>query len=441
MSDRSNGSVCPFPGLDSAGRVSSHSDNPHPPSHARSARMARPCAPKFTRAPSSAASTSIRSSRAKLRRRTWIERAGSTTAATPMWTSRTAWLNALQLWATDAVIKAVATRLGCSITAATVLQVAAAMADYADHATGRHVAVTRATLADRIGCSQRTVTTAWKVLKATGWALEASRGHGGPRTPAFGRRPSVWHLTPRRRAVELFHLPPLSRESGLSPERSYSPTARARAAAAAPRKRQHPARTTPRPLALQKLADELVGNAYGRPALCHGLHRGHIGSVCDALTAAGIDPERWTGAQLKRELDLDAQRTHWSWPNRIDRPGAFLVGRLRRVVAAGATPVAPVVVTEVPVQAAEQIAVNPPAQRSTIAAAQTILRVHLADRRARRAAAQAIRHDQRSLQPDVCTVAESGSCARCDAPDAPRRAHMPAGRAHICQACWLPTES
>lgn len=315
------------------------------------------------------------------------------------------------------------------------------MADYADHATGRHVAVTRATLADRIGCSQRTITTAWKVLKATGWALEASRGHGGPRTPTFGRRPSVWHLTPRRRAVEHFHLPPLSRESGLSPERSYSPRAHACAAAPVPRKRRRPQRTTPRPLALQKLADELVGNAYGRPALCHGLHRGHIGAVCDALTAAGIDPELWTGAQLKRELDLDAQRTHWSWPDRIDRPGAFLVGRLRRVVAAGAAPVVPRAVPEVPVQPIEPMVVTPPAQHSTIAAAQTILRVHLEDRRARRAAAQAVRLDRRSPQPAVCTVAESGSCARCHAPDAPRRAHMPAGRAHICQACWRVDET
>ena len=37
----------------------------------------------------------------------------------------------------------------------------------------------------------RTVTAAWRVLRASQWAVEAQRGHGSPGTPSIGRRPSV----------------------------------------------------------------------------------------------------------------------------------------------------------------------------------------------------------------------------------------------------------
>ena len=39
-----------------------------------------------------------------------------------------------------------------SITTATLLSIAAVMAEHADHSTGRHVAVTRATIAAKVGC-------------------------------------------------------------------------------------------------------------------------------------------------------------------------------------------------------------------------------------------------------------------------------------------------
>lgn len=434
--NKSNGTACPFPGRDGAGGVSSHSDNPRfsvatraalrPHNRPRNVAPGRP-RPALAAAPVRTPAY-VRSRQAKRRRRTWIERAGQTPATTPMWTSRAAWLNALGAWATDDVIKAVARRLGCSITAATVLRVAEAMAEYADHATGRHVAVTRKTLALGIGCSSRTITTAWNVLQDTGWAVEASRGHGGSATPAFGRRPSVWHLTPRRQAVEFFHLPPLSREGGLGPERSYSPRAHACAPAKAPR-RKAIRRSAPRPLAVQKLAGQLV-------ARCHGLHRGHIGSVCDAITSAGIDPDQWTAEQLRRALDRDAEQTHWSWPDRIDRPGAFLAGRLRRLTAAGVTPIAPVMPAQAPHCGVEPAPAHRPAQRSTIAAAQETLRTHLACHRDRLPVAVVARTDCPPQQPHALIVTELGPCVRCGAADAPRRAHMPAGRAHICPACW-----
>ncbi len=179
------------------------------------------------------------------------------------------------------------------MTAATLLSVAAVMAEHADHATGRHVAVTRATIADRVGCDVRTVTAAWRVLRASQWAVEAQRGHGSTNTPSVGRRPSVYHLVPRREArpvtrpvVHDFHLPPSGGVSSSSPVRSYSPSERASAPAHRIPDKQRQTRlwrSTARPLAIQRLAAGLV-------AITHGLDRAHIGTICDALTAAGIDP-------------------------------------------------------------------------------------------------------------------------------------------------------
>ena len=85
---------------------------------------------------------------------------------------------------------------------------------------------------------------------------------------------------------------------------------------------------------MQRLADELVGNTYGRRGLCHGLSGGHIGAVCDALTTAGIDPAVWTGHQLVEALNADMRRTGSSWPDHITNPPAFLASRLRRLNAA-----------------------------------------------------------------------------------------------------------
>ena len=46
----------------------------------------------------------------------------------------------------------------------TLLGIASVMAEHADHATGRHVAVTRATIAAVVGCSTDTVTAAWRLF-------------------------------------------------------------------------------------------------------------------------------------------------------------------------------------------------------------------------------------------------------------------------------------
>jgi len=246
-----------------------------------------------------------------------------------MWTSRQGWLSALRQWANSPALAATCNAARVSMTAPTLLAVAAVMAQFADHATGRNVAVTRARVAARVGCDPRTVTTAWRVLRVGRWAVEAQRGHGSPGTPGAGRRPSVYHLVPRKTAqlVHVFHLPPSGGSSSQPCVENYSPSAPTRAPEQKFPTRDHHRRrwrATPRPLAVQRLAAELVARS-------HGLHRGHIGAVCDAITTAGVDPRTWPVRAIIDALNTDMRARGWSWPDRIERPGAFLAGRLRRL--------------------------------------------------------------------------------------------------------------
>jgi hypothetical protein len=275
--------------------------------------------------------------------RGWVERAGGCDPRVPMWSSREGWLAALGQWARSPGFAACAAAARVSMTAATLLGIAAVMAEHADHATGRHVAVTRATIADRVGCSPDTVTVAWRLLRIAGWAVEAQRGHGSPGTPAAGRRPSVYHLVPRqqprppqveapsssvrtKKSGDNPDLPPKAGICLLSRVGTHSPSAHARpkqSPITTPSARRR-YRATPRPLPVQRLAAELV-------ARTHGLHRGHIGAVCDAITAAGIDPATWTARAITHALDTDMKTRGWTWPDRIEHPGAFLASRFKRM--------------------------------------------------------------------------------------------------------------
>lgn len=280
------------------------------------------------------------------RRRGWVERAGACVPRAPMWTSRASWLAGLNRWARSPAMGQLCVEQRVSITAATLLSIAAVMAEHADHATGRHVAVTRATIASRVGCDVRTVTAAWRVLRASQWAVEAQRGHGSPGTPSIGRRPSVYHLISRRIPPPVaaqrhplrtpwvgddFHLPPSGGVNCFSPVGSYSPSGRASAPAQQltqngfkTRCPSPPRPSVPRPLTLQRLAAALV-------AATHGLHRGHIGTICDALTAAGVDPTVWTARAITDALNADMRTRGATWPDHITNPGAFLFSRLRRL--------------------------------------------------------------------------------------------------------------
>ena len=251
-----------------------------------------------------------------------------------MWTSRAGWLHGLSRWVYSPAFGELCAEVRVSITTATLLSIAAVMAEHADHGTGRHVAVTRATIADKVGCDVRTVTAAWRVLRVSRWAVEAQRGHGSTNTPSVGRRPSVYHLVPRREArpqppplVHDFHLPPSGGVGCSSPVGSYSPSGRASAPAnrCCDKTRQaRPRRATARPLTTQKLAAGLV-------AITHGLDRAHIGAICDALTGAGIDPAVWSARAINDALNADMRARGTTWPDHIANPGAFLASRLRRL--------------------------------------------------------------------------------------------------------------
>ena len=275
--------------------------------------------------------------------RGWVERAGGSDPRVPMWSSREGWLAALGQWARSPGFVACAAAARVSMSAATLLAIAAVMAEHADHATGRHVAVTRATIAETVGCSPDTVTAAWRLLRVSRWAVEAQRGHGSPGTPAAGRRPSVYHLVPRpqprppqpqaqenfpaKKSVHNPDLPPKAGICSLPSVGKYSPSTHTRAekvSATPTRRTSRRWRAEPRPLALQLLAADLV-------ARCHGLHHAHIGAICDAITAAEIDPAAWSARAIIDALDTDMKTRGSSWPDRIERPAAFLSSRLRRL--------------------------------------------------------------------------------------------------------------
>lgn len=268
-------------------------------------------------------------------RRTWIERAGAVDAATPMWSSRQAWLNQVRRW-----VASEAGRAACAerhIRPETVVRVAIALAAFADGATGRNCAPSNQSVAAAAGCSASLVTRIRNQLLArAGFAVEARRGTGGA-----GRRnrASVWHLIPSAAApaAGISDLPTLPPGGGSSHLVCYSPKARKRAGKSANRGSGRRA-AEPRPLAVQKLAAGLIGRSVG-------LDRVHPGQICDALTRSGLDLERWDAGRLAAALDADMRERGISWPDRISRPAAFLLTRLRRLpqqpVVAEPTPTPP----------------------------------------------------------------------------------------------------
>lgn len=57
----------------------------------------------------------------------------------------------------------------------------------------------------------------------------------------------------------------------------------------------------------------------------------HIGAICDALIAANIDTDFWTGKRLISRLNHHAQHSGWAWPDTLSNPGRFLLRRLRQL--------------------------------------------------------------------------------------------------------------
>ena len=320
-------------------------------------------------------------------------------ARVPTWHSRRYWLTLCEWIVTHTERgRAALTRHG--IAAQTFLRVCAAHAYYAESATGRHVCAALATLATNDSLSVDQLKRGRRALKTLDLGVELARGkklnaterqaaarlhsqvHGQlPARPQIGAA-SVWALSAPAWAVETMPAPPTPRQqprrrprqrttrsapkSGTSATRSISPTQRS-SLASAPQspsgslslclsvRKDHQARTragektstptTSRPLALQRAAAQLIDRV---PALrtivgideATGRRRGHIGSVCDLLTDAGIDTDRWTGIDIAHALNHDGTTRGWTWPtaHAMTSPLRMVAFRLSRLDWSGPSP-------------------------------------------------------------------------------------------------------
>jgi hypothetical protein len=425
--------------------------------------------PRTTTKLCSAVSQRVRQAHRKAARRAGIERAGTVPASVSMWLGRESWTGSVREWVSSPAFGEVRAALGKrgAISAAVLIIIAVEWAAFADHATGRNVAVTKATIAKKIGCSEKTVQRAWAVLAAGGWATEAARGHGSPVGHTAGNRPSIWHLVSPRpfaeAAADVVDSVPLPAKPGScleSPVGIHSPSVRGGA-----RRQDCPhengrarraRRAAPRPLAVQRLAAGLVtpvcvrGDTGGpdarRSPLLAGLDRGgHIGAICDAISAAGIDPEAWSPKALAAALTADGQARGLYWPDRIERPGAFLAARLRALPPRPAEPVAGddggrAAGPEEP-GGGPAWADSPPVTATPVVLSEA---GQMARAEARRIAEQAARRRTTgsggTTSPREIVVLEDVEddmgCAVCGSAPAPRRPHLPPRRAHVCDACW-----
>lgn len=408
-------------------------------------------------------------------RRESIERRGAVPPTVSRWVSRDSWTaNLRALEDSPAAFRAVCTALRVSMSVATFIAIGVVMAERADHSDGRNCAVTKEFIASRVGCSKETVKRAWRVLAALGWGIKAREGHGSRSTPSVGNRAAIWHLVSRpdrpaepADSVENVPLPPSRRDRWVTPVEKRSPSVRARARAedSSPKQTHQPRsrrryRATPRPLAVQRLAAGLVTPAVGhgpddegrRTALIAGLERGHIGAICDAITTAGIDATAWTPKALKTAMDADMRARGWSWPDRIERPAAFLASRLRRLPArpdrSGSVDGGTAAGLEQPRRAPGELSAArlAPVQHTApepvqTAAGRAYARALFAEQRQHR---QADSRPPRSVVVRVRQSAphgphgdpETATCATCGCADAPRRRFLPAARAHVCDECW-----
>lgn len=304
----------------------------------------------FATLPHGLTSTRLAEADYRLRRRQWIVTVGSVPATTPMWTSRTSWTCEVAAWAASSTGQRALRHV--HLTPRLFTRVSAALARFADGTSGRHCAVTNSRVALAAGCSPRSVTTVRALLAEAAFAVEVRRGTGSATTPVHQRRPSVWHLTSRRKPVDNSAFCDLPRSRRVSGSVHLGSTQPSEAQSAPPRKSSNPKRrrrqprhqvTTPRPLHTQRLAGWLASTSTGL-----GIRPGHhiVGQLCNALDASHLDLQAWTGPQLVSALNADMKQRGLTWPDHITNPGALLAHRLRhlpaRPVLPQTTPAGPV---------------------------------------------------------------------------------------------------
>ncbi|PKZ63579.1 hypothetical protein CYJ73_21185 [Gordonia terrae] len=57
----------------------------------------------------------------------------------------------------------------------------------------------------------------------------------------------------------------------------------------------------------------------------------HLGQICDALIAAGIDPSVWTAGAVVARLNDHGRIANMSWPDTIHNPAGYLRCRLEPI--------------------------------------------------------------------------------------------------------------
>ncbi len=309
-------------------------------------------------------------------------------ARVPVWTSRREWLRQFRHHTTTPAGKALCARNLIKPDKAYV--VAQAHAYFAESHTGRGVCAAKSTIAARAKVSESSVNRTRRVLIALGMGIEHVRGrnlrtleffaaeahHGGqqhraastwslssprtvvattpPRKVAKTRLPRASQRIPRRRdrsphkdGINRVNRPhngrpgpigtdTLSSVGFLSSEvlplgRTHQ---RVHARTVPTPKKRSTSRSSPRPLALQRTAAELVSHA---PAL---RPPGHIGAICDLLRDVKIDTTRWTGRDIALTLSRDTADRGWIWPTRssLSSPLGYLKRRLDGIDWTGESP-------------------------------------------------------------------------------------------------------
>ena len=286
-------------------------------------------------------------------------------ARTPTWTSRPQWQHQVRtLLNSPTGAQLCKTH---TVSTETAFAVAVTHAHYAESSTGRSITASRNTIATRAGVSITAVKRARRVLTALGVAIELVRGRYLQKIESMAaeahhghkqfRAASVWALISPRTAVTTITAPftwskkysratlrsaayrartasrsspqtggrgPLSPFGGFVLQSlvfKFSPT-HAHTRAGNPKNTQ---KSTPRPIELQRAAAQLIAHI---PALKTAKH---VGRICDVLDQVGIDPARWTGRDIARQLTTDTQSRGWIWPTQLTRPTAFLRWRLTHI--------------------------------------------------------------------------------------------------------------
>lgn len=235
----------------------------------------------------------------------------TTSPSVPGWSSRSRWLTALTIML--ATPEGDKVRREISVKAATVLEVAKCDADAADN-TGRDVRTSHASVAERLGCSTKTVQRARTLIMRLGLAIEALRGRY--LTEAERIRAALTHGGRQTRCASTRHLtlPQTIAQKISSNKNVYLPSSRKVSPISSPSKmvtKRSKDKTevkktdnTDRSLTMQRLAAQLKRSMswlLREKSTGKTLHIGHLLRI---LTQAGINPERTSATDIHRAIEL-----------------------------------------------------------------------------------------------------------------------------------------